>query len=58
MGRMTIDIADELDEQFREAVFNQFGMKRGNITMAIEEAITEWINKRKGGKKDGKKTQH
>jgi len=43
--RMTIDISDELDEQFRKAVFNRFGMKRGNIAMAIEEAIKDWINK-------------
>jgi len=47
--RMTIDISDELDEQFREAVFNRFGMKRGNLAMAIEEAIKEWINKTKEG---------
>lgn len=45
MGKMNIDILDELDEQFREAVFNRFGMKKGNLTIAIEEAITDWINK-------------
>ena len=51
MGKMNIDISDELDEQFREAVFNRFGMKKGNLTHAIEEAIKEWINK------DNKKTE-
>jgi len=52
MGKMTIDISDELDEQFRETVFNRFGMKRGNLTIAIEEAIKEWINKRSDKKNE------
>ena len=56
MGKMNIDISDELDEQFREAVFNRFGMKKGNLTHAIEEALKEWINKKDGGKENGKKT--
>lgn len=56
MAKMNIDISDELDERFREAVFNRFGMKKGNLTMAIEEALTDWINKKNGGKKNGKKT--
>jgi len=50
-----MDIPDELDEQFREAVFNRFGMKKGNLTIAVEEALTEWINKKNGENKDGKK---
>ena len=45
MGRMTIDLSDELNKQFRETVFNRFGMKRGNLTIAIEEAIKDWVNK-------------
>ena len=45
MGKVTIDIPDDLDEQFREAVFNRFGMRKGNLTTAIEEAIKEWVKK-------------
>ena len=45
MGKMNIDISDELDEQFRKTVFNRFGMRKGNLTIAIEEAIKDWINK-------------
>ncbi len=51
-----MDIPDELDKQFREAVFNRFGMKKGNLTIAIEEALTEWINKKNRENKNGKKT--
>ncbi|MFW9972723.1 MAG: hypothetical protein ACFFDF_21235 [Candidatus Odinarchaeota archaeon] len=45
MGKMSIDITDELDEQFRETVFNRLGMKRGNLRIAVEEALKDWINK-------------
>lgn len=45
MGKMSIDISDELDELFRETVFNRLGMKHGNLTIAIEEALKDWINK-------------
>ena len=51
MGKMYVVLPDDLEEQFREAVFNRFGMKKGNLTIAIEEAIKEWINKG-SGKKD------
>lgn len=56
MGKLNMDIPDELDKQFREAVFNRFGMKKGNLTIAIEEALTEWINKKNRENKNGKKT--
>lgn len=45
MGKMSISIPDKLEEQFREKIFNRFGMRKGNINKAIEEAITDWINK-------------
>ena len=42
--KLTILIDDELDEKFREAVFKRKGMKKGNITEAVEEALKQWIN--------------
>ncbi|MFW9872929.1 MAG: hypothetical protein ACFFG0_07495 [Candidatus Thorarchaeota archaeon] len=45
---MNVDISDDLDEQFRKTVFNRFGMKKGNLTIAIEEALNDWINKEDG----------
>jgi hypothetical protein len=41
-GRVLI-IRDELEEKFREAVFKRYGMKKGNLTKAIEEALELWI---------------
>ena len=46
MGKMYVVLPDDIEEQFREEVFNRFGMKKGNLSIAIEEAIKEWINKR------------
>ena len=51
MGKMYVVLSDELEEQFREAVFNRLGMKKGNLTIAIEEAIKNWINKGSDKKK-------
>jgi hypothetical protein len=40
-----------LEKRFREEVFKGLGMKRGNITLAVQEAIEQWIEK--GDKKNG-----
>lgn len=45
--KLTVLIKDDLDEKFREAVFEKKGMHKGNIKEAIEEAIELWINKQK-----------
>lgn len=43
MGRIDVILSDELEKKFRNKVFKNFGMKRGNITTAIQEAIEQWI---------------
>jgi hypothetical protein len=43
MGKMNIVLKDETEEKFRKAVFEQLGMKKGNISLALEEAIEMWI---------------
>lgn len=45
MARIDIIIPDDLEQRFREEVFKRFGMKRGNITLAVQEAIEQWIEK-------------
>ncbi len=44
MGKMNIVIDDELEKKFREAVFRRKGMKKGNISDALQEAINQWID--------------
>ena len=46
MGKMNIVLTDELEQKFRKAVFERKGMKKGNISEAIEEAIELWIQER------------
>jgi hypothetical protein len=45
MARINLVIDDELDEQFRSEVAKRLGMKKGNIKIAIEEALRIWIKK-------------
>jgi hypothetical protein len=43
MARINLVIDDDLDEQFRSEVAKRLGMKKGNIKIAIEEAMKTWI---------------
>jgi hypothetical protein len=45
MGAIKVILPDDLEEKFRKKVFQIYGMKKGNIKLAIEEAINEWIKK-------------
>jgi hypothetical protein len=47
MGAIKVILQDELEEKFRNEVFKSKGMKKGNITIAIEEAISMWIEAQK-----------
>ena len=46
MGKMNIVLTDNTEEKFRKAVFENFGLKKGNISLALEEAIQAWIDKK------------
>ena len=43
MGRIDVMLPDELEKKFRDKVYKKYGMKRGNMTLAIREAIEKWI---------------
>lgn len=43
MGKMNIVLDDRIEEQFRKAVFKRMGMKKGNISLALEDAIKKWM---------------
>jgi len=47
MGNIKVILPDDLEQKFREEVFKSKGMKKGNITLAIEEAIQLWIDSEK-----------
>ncbi|MBC7128215.1 MAG: hypothetical protein H5T45_00580 [Thermoplasmatales archaeon] len=43
MGRIDVILSDELEKEFREEVYRQKGMKKGNLKKALEDAIILWI---------------
>ena len=44
MAQISIVINDELDTKFRKTVATKLGLKKGNIKIAVEEAIQLWID--------------
>lgn len=55
MGRIDIVISDELEKEFREEVSKSLGMKKGNISLAIEDAIKSWMETNKKKRSDAAK---
>ncbi|MCJ7572617.1 MAG: hypothetical protein MUO82_12225 [Candidatus Thermoplasmatota archaeon] len=55
MGAIKVILPDELEEKFRNEVFKSKGMKKGNITIAIEEAINMWIDTQQEKRSDAAK---
>lgn len=43
MGRITLTLDDELDKRLRQVVSETLGFKKGNLQVAVEEALEEWI---------------
>ncbi len=47
MGRISVDLPDELEKQLRLKTVERFGGKKGDLSKAVEEAIRMWIAKTK-----------
>jgi len=46
MGRIVVELDEELEKAFRDEVAKRLGMKKGNIKLAIEEAIKMWLQQK------------
>jgi hypothetical protein len=44
MGRINVDITDEMEKQLRLKTVEKFGGKKGDLSRAVQEAIETWIN--------------
>ena len=55
LGRIEINLPDDLEKQLRETIFRRKGMKKGNLKEALSEAIILWITA--GGKGKSKKEE-
>lgn len=47
MGRIDVVLSEESELEFRQEIAKELGMKKGNISIAIEEAIKLWIQSKK-----------
>ncbi len=46
-ARLYLTIRSNLEKRFREEVARRLGMKKGNLQIAIEEAIELWLKVKK-----------
>lgn len=46
MGRICVEISDELERQLRFKTVEKFGGKKGDLARAVEEALKIWIIKK------------
>ena len=43
MGRINVDISDDLEKQLRIKTVERFGGKKGDLSKAVQEAVKTWI---------------
>jgi hypothetical protein len=43
MGRINVELSDELEKKLRFKTIEKFGGKKGDLTKAIEEAVKKWV---------------
>jgi hypothetical protein len=43
MGRINVELPDELDKKLRFKSIEKFGGKKGDLSRAIEEAVRQWV---------------
>jgi hypothetical protein len=43
MGRIGVDIPDELEKKLRFKTIEAYGGKKGDLTRAVEDAIATWV---------------
>lgn len=46
MGRINVDISNELEKQLRLKTVEKFGGKKGDLSRAVQSAVKTWIDKK------------
>ena len=46
LGRINVDISDQIEKQLRLKTVETFGGKKGDLSKAVQEAVKTWINKK------------
>jgi len=47
MGRISVELSDELEKKLRFKTIERFGGKKGDLSRAVEEAVETWVAKEK-----------
>ena len=45
MGRIGVELSDELEKKLRFKTIDRFGGKKGDLSRAFEEAVRTWVAK-------------
>ena len=45
MGRISVELSDELEKKLRFRTIERFGGKKGDLSKAVEEAVRTWVAK-------------
>ena len=43
MGRISVDIPDELEKELRFKTIEVYGGRKGDLSRAVEEAVETWV---------------
>ena len=47
MGRICVELSDELETKLRLKTVERFGGRKGDLSKAVEEAVETWVTKEK-----------
>jgi len=43
MGRISVELSDNLEKKLRFKTVERFGGKKGDLSKAVEEAVEKWV---------------
>ena len=43
IGRISVDISDELEKKLRLKTIDRFGGRKGDLSRAVAEAVETWV---------------
>jgi len=46
MGRICVELPDELEKRLRFKIIERFGGKKGDLARSVEEAVQTWVAKK------------
>ena len=47
MGRISVELSDDLEKKLRLKTIEEYGGRKGDLTKAVEEAVKTWVAKEK-----------